>query len=177
MLVRQLGLEPADVVAPTIDETPAKRERPRPYAERMAFEKAQAGAKLRPGQIILAADTTVACGQRILPPADDEETARRCLNLLSGRRHQVYSAVCVLDEKGQARQRLACSTVSFKRLHAREIDAYIDSGEWQGKAGGYAIQGLAAGLIKHLSGSYTAVVGLPLFETRALLRGVGIHVL
>jgi septum formation protein len=177
MLVRQLGLEPVHVCSPDIDETPHAREKPRVYAARMSHEKALAGQTLQPGQIILAADTTVAVGQRILPPADDEATARECLALLSGRRHNVYSAVTVLDEQGEARHRLAKTSVKFKRLSAAEVDAYIASGEWEGKAGGYAIQGLASVFVNHINGSYSAVVGLPLFETRALFEAVGIHVL
>lgn len=177
MLVRQLGLEPVQVCSPDIDETPHAREKPRIYAARMAHEKALAGQALQPGQIILAADTTVAVGQRILPPADDEATARECLALLSGRRHNVYSAVTVLCEQGEARHRLAKTSVKFKRLSDAEVDAYIASGEWEGKAGGYAIQGLASVFVNHINGSYSAVVGLPLFETRALLEAVGIHVL
>ena len=143
----------------------------------MAHEKAQAGAKICPGQIILAADTTVAVGKRILPPAEDEATARFCLTLLSGRRHNVYSAVTLLDEQGQPRHRLVKTSVKFKRLSDAELDAYIANGEWEGKAGGYAIQGLASSFVTHINGSYSAVVGLPLFETRALLEAVGVHVL
>jgi len=177
MLVRQLELEPAQVCSPDIDETPRSGETPRIYAARMAHEKALAGAALHPGRNILAADTTVAVGKRILPPADDEALARHCLNLLSGRRHNVYSSVTLLDEEGRARHRLVKTAVKFKRLSTSELDAYIANGEWEGKAGGYAIQGLASSFVTHINGSYSAVVGLPLFETRALLEAVGVHVL
>jgi septum formation protein len=122
---------------------------------------------------VLACDTVVACGRRILPKAEDEQTARQCLELLSGRRHHVLSALALVDAEGHLRQRLSDSIVTFKKLHHDEIDAYVASGEWEGKAGGYAIQGRAAGLIRALSGSHSGVVGLPLFETRALLTSCG----
>jgi len=162
------GIDPAD-----IDESPLKAELPRDYAARMAREKAAAVAARHPGALVLAGDTVVACGRRILPKAEDEATARRCLELLSGRRHHVLSALTLVDAQGQARHRLSDSIVTFKRLHPSEIDAYAASGEWHGKAGGYAIQGRAAGLIRALQGSHSGVVGLPLYETRALLMAAG----
>ena len=172
-LLKRAGLkftvEPAD-----IDETPHKNERPAAYAARMAATKAHAIAPDHPGAIILGADTVVACGQRILPKAEDETMTRMCLHLLSGRRHRVYSAVSVIDASGRARHRLSTSIVTFKQLGSLEIDAYITCGEWRGKAGGYAIQGRAEAYIRSISGSHSAVVGLPLFETRALLIAAGI---
>ena len=168
-LLGQIGVTPDAIDPADIDETPHKGELPKAYAARMAAEKAAAVAARHPGALILAGDTVVACGRRILPKAEDEATARECLELLSGRRHHVLSAVTLIDGDGVARHKLSDSIVTFKRLHPSEIDAYIACGEWQGKAGGYAIQGQAAGLIRALSGSHSGVVGLPLYETRALL--------
>lgn len=172
-LLAQIGVTP-DLVDPAhIDETPARGELPRLYAVRMAAEKAAAVAARHPGALVLAGDTVVACGRRILPKAEDEATARSCLELLSGRRHHVFSAITLIGVDGAPHHRLSDSIVTFKRLHASEIDAYLASGEWHGKAGGYAIQGRAAGLIRALSGSHSGVVGLPLCETRALLVSAG----
>jgi septum formation protein len=134
---------------------------------------AKATAIVRPGALVLAADTVVAVGRRILPKAEDEAVARECLELLSGRRHRVHSAVTLVDAEGKARHRLSTSIVAFKRLTGREISAYLASGEWQGKAGGYAIQGRAEAFIRFLSGSHSGVIGLPLFESRALLIAAG----
>ncbi len=161
-----------DQVAPQyIDESPRTAERPRPYAQRMAREKAAAAA--RPGLFVLGADTVVAVGQRILPKAETEAEAAFCLNLLSGRRHHVLSALTLLTPEGHASSRLSETSVTFARLTAAQIRAYLDGGEWQGKAGGYAIQGAAAAFIRAISGSYSGVVGLPLHETAQLLRGRG----
>ncbi len=154
-----------------IDETAGRRELPRDYAQRMAREKASAAANA--GAFILAGDTVVAVGRRILPKAEDQETARKCLELLSGRRHRVLSAVALLAPDGTLRERLSETQVRFKSLSPEEIAAYVASGEWHGKAGGYAIQGSAEGLIAWISGSHSGVVGLPLFETRALLKAAG----
>ena len=154
-----------------IDETPIKAELPRPYAMRMAREKALAVDAA--DAHVLAGDTVVALGRRILPKAEDEATARRCLTLMSGRRHKVLSAIALKSPDGALRERLSETIVRFKSLSAPEIDAYIASGEWHGKAGGYAIQGSAEGLIAWISGSHSGVVGLPLFETRALLKAAG----
>ena len=154
-----------------IDESPLKAELPRPYAERMAREKALA-VKAADGHV-LAGDTVVALGRRILPKADDEDTARRCLTLLSGRRHKVLSAIALKSPDGALRERISETIVRFKVLSAPEIDSYIASDEWHGKAGGYAIQGRAEGLIAWISGSHSGVVGLPLFETRTLLKAAG----
>nr|WP_247712831.1 Maf family protein [Qipengyuania intermedia] len=170
-MIARLGLTP-DAIAPAdIDETPAKGELPRDYAKRMAREKAEAAASDE--GFVLAGDTVVAAGRRILPKAEDEVTARDCLALLSGRRHRVLSAIALRAPDGTLRERLSETIVMFKRLSAEEIDAYIASGEWDGKAGGYAIQGLAEGLISRIQGSHSAVVGLPLYETRALLKAAG----
>ncbi|SFP34474.1 Maf family protein [Qipengyuania nanhaisediminis] len=170
-LIARLGLTP-DAIAPAdIDETPAKGEFPRDYAKRMAREKAEAAAS--DAGFVLAGDTVVAAGRRILPKAEDEATARECLALLSGRRHRVLSAIALRAPDGALRERLSETIVMFKRLSAEEIDAYIASGEWDGKAGGYAIQGFAEGLISRIQGSHSGVVGLPLYETRALLKAAG----
>ncbi len=170
-LLAQIGLTPDRVVATDIDETPRPGELPRPYAERLAREKAACAAM--PGAFVLAADTVVAVGRRILPKAERAEQARACLNVLSGRRHHVLTAVTLLCPDGSAGHRVSDSSVIFNRLTAAEIEAYLASEEWQGKAGGYAIQGRAAAFIRSLSGSYSGVVGLPLFETAQLLKGRG----
>jgi septum formation protein len=169
-LLARLGIEPARVIHADIDERPLKAELPRDYALRMAREKA---AAVDGGAFVLAGDTVVAVGRRILPKAEDEATARRCLELLSGRRHRVLSAVVLRVPDGSARERLSETIVRFKSLSAEEIAAYLAGGEWRGKAGGYAIQGSAEGLIAWISGSHSGVVGLPLFETRALLGAAG----
>jgi septum formation protein len=170
-LIARLGIEPARIGGADIDETPHKAEEPRVYARRMAREKAAAAAD--PAAHVLAGDTVVALGRRILPKAEDEATARRCLQLMSGRRHRVLSAVALLSPDGTLRERLSETIVRFKPLSEAEIAAYLASGEWHGKAGGYAIQGSAEGLIAWISGSHSGVVGLPLFETRALLKAAG----
>ena len=172
-LLRQIGVEPDAVIPAEIDETPLKRELPAPHAARLAEAKTRAVASLRPDALVLGADTVVACGRRILPKAEDLDTARACLDRLSGRRHQVIGGVCVIASDGRHAARRVVTDVTFKRLEAAEIDAYLASGEWRGKAGGYAIQGLAALFVRWVGGSYSNVVGLPLFETAALLRGFG----
>jgi len=159
------------VVHADIDEMAGKAELPRDYARRMAREKALAAANS--ASFVLAGDTVVAAGRRVLPKVEDEGTARRCLELLSGRRHRVLSAVTLLAPDGTLRERLSETAVRFKRLSHEEISAYLASGEWHGKAGGYAIQGSAEGLIEWISGSHSGVVGLPLYETRTLLRAAG----
>jgi len=170
-LLGRLGVVPDEVVHADIDETPRKAELPIVYAARMAAEKAAAVS--RPGDVLVAADTVVAAGRRILPKTETENEARASLQLLSGRRHRVHSAVTVVDANGKARHRLSTSIVAFKPLSDEEIAAYLASGEWQGKAGGYAIQGRAEALVRMLQGSHSGVMGLPLFETRALLRAAG----
>jgi len=172
-LLARLGLTPSRISSPDIDETPLKGELPRAYALRMAVEKARA-VQRGPGEVILAGDTSVALGRRILPPAETEALQRQMLGALSGRRHQCISSVCVIDAMGQERVRQVETEVIFKRLSPEELTAYIASGEGLGKAGGYAIQGRAEALIRRLSGSHSGVIGLPLYETRALLRASGI---
>jgi septum formation protein len=172
-LLRQIGIEP-DLDDPAeIDETPQKAEAPAKHALRLALEKAAAVAARRPGDFVLAADTVVACGTRILPKAEDEATAKRCLELISGRRHRVYGGIALIAPDGRSAARVAESTVIFKRLSPPEIDAYLASAEWHGKAGGYAIQGRAAAYIRFMSGSYSNIVGLSLYDTRQLLAGFG----
>jgi septum formation protein len=175
-LLRQIGLIPSAVDPADIDETPLKGELPLPHAQRLAAAKAALVALRHPGRFILAADTVVACGRRILPKAEDERTARRCLDLLSGRRHRVQGGLALAGPDGTLRARVVTTIVTFKRLDRSEIDAYLASGEWHGKAGGYAIQGRAAAFVRSLSGSYSNVVGLPLFETAQLLKGAGLDV-
>ncbi len=172
-LVRQIGLVPDHTDPADIDETARRGERPRLYAARMALEKARAVAVRRPGCWVLAADTVVACGIRILPKAETEAEARRCLALLSGRRHRVIGGVVLLAPDGAVRAREIETRVGFKRLDAAETAIYLASGEWRGKAGGYAIQGLAAAYVNFVNGSYSNVVGLPLAETYGLLAGAG----
>ncbi len=170
-LIARLGIVPRAIVAADIDESPLKAEVPRVYAVRMAREKALAVAECE--AFVLAGDTVVALGRRILPKAEDEAAARRCLTLMSGRRHRVLSALALKYPDGTLRERVSETIVRFKPLSAAEIDAYIAGGEWHGKAGGYAIQGSAEGLIAWISGSHSGVMGLPLFETRALLKAAG----
>jgi septum formation protein len=173
-LLARIGVEIAAVDPAEIDETPLPRERPADYARRLAAAKAAAVAPRHAGAVILAADTVVAVGRRILPKAEDEAQVRACLELLAGRRHHVLSAVTVVDAQGMARHRLSDSIVTFGPLSAATIQAYAASGQGMGKAGGYAIQGHAEAFVRYLSGSHSGVVGLPLFETRALLLTAGL---
>ena len=170
-LLKRIGVVPDAVVPADIDETPLAGERPVPYALRVAAAKA--GAVAESGALTLAADVVVAAGRRILPKAETEAEARRCLTLLSGRRHKVHCAITLIDGAGRARHRLSSTIVAFKRLSPEEIDGYIATGEWRGKAGGYAIQGKAEALIRAISGSFSGVMGLAVFETRTLLRAAG----
>jgi septum formation protein len=175
-LLRQIGIVPDRIDPADIDETPARGELPASHVVRLAEAKARMVAPRHPGAFILAADTIVACGRRILPKTEDEATAHSCLTLLSGRRHRVYGGVAVMTPSGEIAVRRVVSQVAVKRLSEAEIAAYLRSGEWRGKAGGYAIQGRAAALISWLAGSYSNVVGLPLFETAQLLAGRGYRV-
>ena len=172
-LLRQLGVEPASVDPADIDETPGKAELPAAYALRLALAKAQAVAARHPAAYVLAADTVVALGRRIMPKAEDAATARTCLERLSGRRHKVLGGLCVIAPDGRRALRLVTTSVKMKRLSEAEIDGYLATEEWRGKAGGYAIQGRAGALIPWINGSYHNVVGLPLAETMALLSGLG----
>lgn len=173
-LLARIGLMPDAIDPAEIDETPRRGESPPAYARRMADEKALAVAARHAGALVLAADTVVAAGRRILPKADSEEQARNCLGLLSGRRHRVLSAVSLIDTEGRLRRRLSTSTLAFAVLTGPEIEHYLRRGEWRGKAGGYAIQGYAEAWVRLLNGSHSGVMGLPLFETRALLRAAGL---
>jgi septum formation protein len=172
-LLARIGVTPDRIDSPDIDETPRKGETPRAYALRLAAEKAAAVARA-PGEVVIAGDTTIALGRRILPPAETEAVQRDLLAKLSGRRHHALSAVCVIDAEGRARTRLADTVVAFKVLSQREIDEYVACGEGLGKAGGYAIQGRAEAFVRFLQGSHSGVIGLPLFETRALLATAGV---
>ena len=174
-LLRQAGYEPHSVLAAEIDETMGPGELPRALAARLAAEKARAVARRRPNAWVLAADTVVACGRRVLPKPATEDDARNCLALLSGRRHKVFGGVHVIDPAGRERARSVVTTVAFKRLAASEIAAYAACGEWRDKAGGYAIQGRAGAFVRSLNGSYFNVVGLPLYETASLLEGLGLR--
>ena len=181
-LLNQVGIEPDQLLPVTIDESPKRNELPRNLAKRLAREKAEAASAIvgadpeLAGSLIVAADTVVGVGRRCLPKAELIEEAAACLRLVSGRSHRVYTGVVVVTPKRQFRQRLVETRVRFKRLTHEDIDSYLASGEWQGKAGGYAIQGLAGGFVVRLVGSYTNVVGLPLYETVALLHSEGFPV-
>ena len=169
-LLKLLGITPEAIIPADIDETPLKGELPTDYVHRVARGKAEAVAAMHPGKLILSADTTVVMGRRILGKAADEAEARKFLALMSGRRHRVMTAVCVIRAHGTRREKLVTTVVKFARLTQADVDAYIASGEWQGKAGAYAIQGLAAAFIPFISGSHSNVVGLPLHETAVLLK-------
>ena len=172
-LLKQIGVVPDKIVPADIDEVPAKQELPAPLVERLARSKAEVVHGMETGSLILAADTVVACGRRVLGKPKDAGEAEKYLTLLSGRRHRVFGGVCVIDGKAVCRTRVAMTTVQFKSLTAQEMRAYLESGEWHDKAGAYAIQGVAGCFVKRLSGSYPNVVGLPLYETVNLLRAAG----
>ena len=175
-LLAQIGVVPLAVDPADLDESPLKAELPGPHAKRLALEKARAVFLRHPHECVLAADTVVACGRRILPKAEDEKTALACLRLLSGRRHRVQGGLCLIGPDGREQAKLVTTIVTFKRLEKSEIHDYLDSGEWHGKAGGYAIQGRAALYVRALAGSYSNVVGLPLYETGTLLKAAGLLV-
>jgi len=168
-LLAQIGLTPAKIIPADINEDPIYGELPRPHALRLACEKAQKVSLEHPNQIILASDTVVGVGRRILPKTETSRSAEECLRLLSGRSHRVFTGVAVIDANGQLRSRVSETRLKMKRLSEADISLYLKSEEWDGKAGGYGIQGLAGAFIHHISGSYTGVVGLPVFETRTLL--------
>ncbi len=174
-LLAQIGIAPDRIISTDVDERPLPDEPARRLARRLALAKAAAGAAMVSDEpaLVLAADTVVVVGNRLLPKAEDEATARRCLSLLSGRRHHVITAVALHGPWPAPRVKLSETVVTFARLTDAEQAAYLASGEWQGKAGGYAIQGLAASFVRYLGGSHSNVVGLPLFETAQLLRGAG----
>ena len=178
-LLEQVGLRPDEVIAADIDETPRARELPRSYVERLALEKTQSVRAKLPESLathalVLGADTVVAVGRRILPKAEDDATVTKCLQLLSGRRHNVLTAVTLIDPNGTLRTRTVSTKVAFRRLNDAEIAHYVAKGEGLGKAGGYAVQGRAAIFARAIIGSYTNVVGLPLTETHALLTACGL---
>jgi septum formation protein len=172
-LLARLGITPAAIDPADIDETPLKAERPRAHALRLARTKAERVASRHPDQFVLAADTVVAVGARILPKAEDEKTARACLALMSGRRHHVITAVALVCPDGRLRETRSESTVIFHRLTAAVTDALIEAGDWQGKAGGYALQGAAEAHVRWMAGSWSGIVGLPLAQTRQLLVSAG----
>jgi septum formation protein len=183
-LLAQVGIVPDAVIAADIDETPLKFEQPRVHAERLAKAKACAVAHMikakasgvadaEQGGFVLAADTVVACGRRILPKAETVDEARQCLELLSGRRHRVFGGISLITPEGKVLSDVVMTAVHLKSLHESDIAEYLSHGEWQGKAGGYAIQGRAARYIKQINGSYPNVVGLPLFQVVQMLRGNG----
>jgi len=178
-LINQVGIEPDALRPADIDETPKRGELPRAYATRLARNKAEAALGMvsidddLKGSYILAADTVVAVGRRILPKAELLDEAAQCLRLLSGRNHRVHTAICLVTPKETFRQRYVETRLRFKRLSEQDIEAYLASGEWRGKAGGYAAQGIAGGFVVKLVGSYSNVIGLPLYETLTLLGGEG----
>ena len=172
-LLRQIGIIPDCIDPAEIDEAPLPRELPAAHVMRLARAKAEAVRPRHPDAFILAADTVVACGRRILGKPEDEREARAFLSLLSGRRHRVHGGIAVIEPGGRIATRRVVSQVALKRLGDGEFAAYLETGEWRGKAGGYAIQGRAATLVSWMQGSYSNVVGLPLFETAQLLSGLG----
>lgn len=174
-LLKTMGLEPSAIIPADINEDPIPGELPGPHALRLAQEKAAKIVAESPSTVILAADTVVAVGRRILPKTETIDEAERCLRLMSGRAHRVYTGVCVIDEQGHARQKVSGTRIKMKRLSENELRFYLHSEEWRGKAGGYGIQGLAGAFIHHLSGSYTGVVGLPVYETMNLLKSAGVQ--
>jgi septum formation protein len=172
-LLARIGVVPDAVVPADVDESVPKGELPRVHALRLAVEKAQAVARQHPDALILAADTVVAVGRRILPKVEDEATLRACMALLSGRRHRVLTGVALVAPGVATRTRLVETMIAMKRLSSEEVDYYASHGEWRGKAGGYALQGYGEVYVRHIAGSYSNVVGLPVAETRLLLKAAG----
>ena len=177
-LLQQIGVEPDALIPADLDETPERNELPRKLASRLAADKARTAARVHAERdqseaFVLAADTVVAVGRRILPKCETTDEAEDCLRLLSGRQHRVWTGLCMITPKGAERSRLVETRVRFKRLSNQEILSYLTTGEWRGKAGGYAIQGFAGAFVVKLVGSYTSVVGLPVYETMSLLIGEG----
>jgi septum formation protein len=172
-LLARIGVTPDAVVPADIDESVAKAELPRDHALRLAVEKAEAVATRNPHDLVLAADTVVAVGRRILPKVEDEVTLRQCMALLSGRRHRVLTGVALAIPGTGIRSRVVETMIAMKRLSDEEVDYYASHGEWRGKAGGYALQGYGEVYVRHIAGSYSNVVGLPLAETRHLLKSAG----
>jgi septum formation protein len=172
-LLARIGVEPDAVLPADVNEGIPKGELPREHAQRLAREKAEAVAIQEPDALVLAADTVVAVGRRILPKVEDEETLRACMRLLSGRRHRVLTGVALAVPGQSIRQRLVQTMIAMKRLSPEEIDYYASHGEWRGKAGGYALQGYGEVYVRHIAGSYSNVVGLPLAETRVMLKSAG----
>ena len=172
-LLARIGVTPDAVIPPDVDESVPRHELPREHAVRLAREKALAIAAAEPDAFVLAADTVVAVGRRILPKVEDEATLRQCMALLSGRRHRVLTGVALASPDGKLRERLGETMIAMKRLSAEEIDYYAGHGEWRGKAGGYALQGYGEVYVRQIAGSYSNVVGLPLAQTRQLLKGAG----
>ncbi|MEO8454259.1 MAG: nucleoside triphosphate pyrophosphatase [Sphingomicrobium sp.] len=175
-LLARIGVIPDAVIPADVDEDVPKGELPRQHAQRLAREKAAAVAANEPDALVLAADTVVAVGRRILPKVEDEETLRACMRLLSGRRHRVLTGVALAIPGNGVRERLVETMIAMKRLSEQEIDYYASHGEWRGKAGGYALQGYGEVYVRHIGGSYSNVVGLPLAETRVLLKSAGYDV-
>lgn len=172
-LLKQVGISPDQVIPADIDETPQKGELPKDLAVRLATGKARKIAEAHPDSFTLAADTVVACGRKLLDKSETEDQARSYLHALSGRRHKIYGGISIIAPGGKTVSRIVETVVQFKKLSPQEIESYLSSGEWKGKAGGYGIQGLAAAYIKYLSGSYSNVVGLSLYDTIQILEGLG----
>ncbi len=175
-LLAQIGVTPTEILPADIDESVRAKETPRIYAERMASEKAEAVIERNKGALVLGADTVVAVGRRILPKTETEQETRDCLKLLSGRAHIVLTAIALIDGEGRKTARCSKARVKVKRLSDSEIEAYVKSDEWRGKAGGYGIQGLFSAHVIAIHGSYSGIVGLPLYETACLLKGAGLKV-
>lgn len=176
-LLKNIGITPSDIIPADIDETPLKGELPKEHALRLAVEKASKVAhdvaKTHPDHVIIAGDTVVACGRRILPKGESEDIARNCLTLLSGRRHTIYGGICVIY-KGKEVAKVSETAVHFKRLTKQEIESYVLSGEWDGKAGGYGMQGYAESFVKRIDGTHSGIIGLCLHTTRNILVGLGV---